>query len=41
MLTVLDKAIAALLPGIFLWLNQKYGFSFDISNALVNGRKFR
>lgn len=31
MLTALDKAIAALLPGVLLWLNQKYGFSFDVS----------
>jgi hypothetical protein len=31
MLTVLDKAIAAFLPGLLLWLNQKYGFKFDVS----------
>ena len=31
MLTVLDKAIAAFLPGVLLWLNQKYGFKFDVS----------
>jgi hypothetical protein len=31
MLTVIDKTIAALLPGVFLWLNQKYGFKFDVS----------
>lgn len=31
MITVFDKAIAVLLPGVFLWLNQKYGFKFDVS----------
>ena len=31
MLTVLDKAIAAFLPGLLLWANQKYGFKFDVS----------
>lgn len=31
MITVADKAIAAFLPGVLLWLNQKYGFKFDTS----------
>ena len=31
MLTVFDKAVAAILPGFFLWLNQKYGFKFDVT----------
>ena len=31
MISVFDKAIAAVLPGFLLWLNQKYGFKFDVS----------
>jgi len=31
MITAIDKAIVALLPGILLWVNQKYGFHFDTS----------
>lgn len=31
MVTIIDKAIVALLPGVLLWLNQKYGFKFDTS----------
>ena len=29
MITTIDKAIAAILPGIILWVNQKWGFHFD------------
>ena len=29
MITTIDKAIAAILPGIILWINQKWGFHFD------------
>jgi len=35
MVTVFDKAIAAILPGVLLWLNQKYGFKFDTSPATM------
>lgn len=31
MLTTIDKAIVAILPGIVAWANQKWGFHFDAS----------
>lgn len=31
MYTTMDKALVAILPGLLLWLNQKYGFKFDVS----------
>lgn len=31
MLTTIDKALVAILPGVVLWINQKYGFKFDTS----------
>lgn len=35
MLTTIDKAIAAILPGALLWLNQKWGFKFDTDPATM------
>lgn len=29
MITVLDKALVAILPALLLWLNQKFGYHFD------------
>lgn len=37
MLTVIDKAIAAFLPGLVLWLNQKWGFHFNTDPGTLAG----
>jgi len=29
MLTTIDKALVAILPGIVAWVNQKWGFHLD------------
>lgn len=36
MITAFDKAVAAALPGVFMWLNQKYGFHLDASPEAVS-----